>query len=58
MVWIKRFMKGEIDPSLKYKRLVSFTTRSGIRVPANDENIHCLGNHVQCREVKDKIRAI
>ena len=51
-------MKCEIDPRLKYKRLMSLTTRFRIKVPANDDNIHCLENRVQCREVKNKIRAI
>ena len=48
-------MKCEIDPRLKYKWLMSLTTRSRIKVLTNDDNIHCLGNHVQCREVKNGI---
>ena len=37
---------------------MSFTTRSRIKVPTNDENIHFLGNRVQCREVKNNIGVI
>ena len=34
---------------------MSLTTRSRIKVPANDDNIHCLGKRDQCREVTNKI---
>ena len=51
-------MKCEIYPTLKCKWLMSFTTRSRIKVPTKDNNIHCLGNLVQCREVKNNIGAI